>query len=59
MVKFEEELLKYGRLALATNKKMILYPQRRERNGEIRWTLHLQSKVAEGIEDLQDFDDIV
>ena len=59
MVKFEDELIKYGKLALATNKKMILIPQVRERDREIRWSIHLQSKVSEGVEDLQDFDDFL
>ena len=56
---FERKIVKYARISLATNKKLILIPHRRDSEGEIRWTIHLQSKVAEGIEDLKEFiDDI-
>jgi len=56
-VNYADALLKYGRLALATGKKLIFVPIRREREGKMAWKIYLQSIVCEGEEDIRDFED--
>lgn len=50
MVKFEHDLLKYGKLALSSGKKLILVPI--IRGQEIKWKIYLQTLVNEGTQEI-------
>ena len=54
----DSEVVKYFHVALATNKKLIIVPFKRDQAKEIGWRMYLQSKVSEGVVSFEEFDDL-